>query len=200
MLPRQVSLVLMLLTVFSASDADAAIIAFSGLPGPNGSIVPTGTPYLEGEFKVTPIDGRWMQMIDSGPTPGVYGNPGPSLWEDTFTATLEVKLASGGLFAFSGIDVWGRTADYTLEGLRNGAVVFTTSADIPSVDWLTVNSPSSAAIDRLLIYAVRDQAEYSNVDNIIVSAVPEPSSGILLGGLLAMLGFGRRIRRKDQRD
>jgi len=86
--------------------------------------------------------------------------------EDTFTATLKVTATSGAFFTFTSIDLWGKTADYTLEGLLGGAVLFSTSVNVPNDDWLTLNSPSGAQIDTLRISAIRDQAEYSNVDNI----------------------------------
>jgi hypothetical protein len=165
----------------------AGFITFSGLNGSTGDAL---TPYSENGFIVTPITGRWMEMTTSSPTPGVTGNPGPSIWEDTFTASLEITEASGGQFTFGSVDLWGRTADYTIEGLLNGTTVFTVAADVPSNDWLTVSSPSFAVIDTLRISAIRDQAEYSNVDNISVAAVPEPSSLVIfLGGTLLLLGF-----------
>jgi hypothetical protein len=172
----------------------AAFITFGGLGGSTGDAL---LPYTENGFIVTPITGRWMEMTTTSPTPGVTGNPGPSIWEDTFTASLEITEASGGQFTFGSVDLWGRTADYTIEGLLNGTTVFTVAADIPSDDWLTVASPSFAPIDKLRISAIRDQAEYSNVDNIGVTTVPEPPPiVIVLGGSLLLIGAcGCRHRR-----
>ena len=126
-------------------------------------------------------------MIDSGPTSGVYGNPGPSLWEDTADASLIVAAVSGDPFTFTSIDLWGETADYTIEGVLNGVSVFTVSANVPDDNWLTLNSPSAVMIDILRVSVAKDQSEYSNVDNIRLNGppVPEPASICLWAVLMA---------------
>jgi hypothetical protein len=178
-------LLLALLLVLLPSVSRAGIITFDGLTGNTGDLL---APYAEGGFLVTPLTGRWMEMTTSSPTPGVVGNPAPSIWEDTFLASLEVTELSGRLFSFASIDLFGATADYTFEGLLGGSTVFSASVDVPSSSgFVTIPSPSLALIDTLRISVVRDQAEYSNVDNINVNAVPEPSTLlILLGGSLVL--------------
>jgi ELWxxDGT repeat protein len=161
--------------VYSASNAST--ISFNDLSGHQGDGDPF-TTYTEGRFTVTPVTGRWMVMTTVSPTPDVFGNPPPSIWEDTFTASLDVTQSSGGVFRFDGIDLT-RSTNYTLTGLLGDQTVFTASGTVPAgpAGFMTVQSTSSATIDRLRISVVRNDVETTNIDNIRLG-VPVPSETV----------------------
>jgi hypothetical protein len=163
----------------------AAVITFGDLSGNHSD--PFSTSYTEAGFTVTPITGRWLEGHDSH----VIGNPLPDIYGDTFTASLEVNKFGGGLFAFTSVDLASGTLNapvtYTIEGLLGGSTIFSASSTVP-YPFVTVGSPSGAAIDTLRISMIRNQAEGYLLDNINVTPVLEPSSLAVFLGCLSLLG------------
>src|SRR5262245_631425 len=83
------------LWVFSRA-ATAAVITFSGLPGPH--LAPMPNPYVEGTFNVTPTTAFWRQTF-------AFGNPFPSIFSSSGVAVVEVTQNTIGQFTFSSVDL-----------------------------------------------------------------------------------------------
>jgi hypothetical protein len=169
--------------------ASAVVITFSGLPGPN--FTPFVNPYVESAFTVTPTVGSWFQGLQ-------FGNPVPSIFSTSDTATVDVTQNGVGLFRFSSVDLADADSGgpgYTLQGFLLGVPVFSTSGGPLSFGFATIPSPNSVAtIDLLRITMVRNTTSSYNVDNINVTPVPEPAV-TLPAVALSCLGLRRRFTR-----
>ena len=189
--------ILILLSIAIAA-AKADTITFSGLPGPTNAPF---TAYKEGTFTVTPVGGRWFQGL-------IYGNPAPSIYDGPIgspgNATVQVT-DSAGLFTFSSLDYSNNNgpSTYDIMGLLGLTVEFDQSGNlIPSLPplfgftTLAGNFPNTE-IDSLLIEVFPGAGVTSiNLDNIVVSTVPEPGTLALLGTALAGLAVARRRNRR----
>ena len=192
---KRMTLVAFFVLVVTPALSHADIITFSGLNGPNLSPLPN--PYVEGNFRVTPTSGTWLQGQ-------LFGNPVPSvLSSDSPTAVIDVTSTGGGVFTFSQVDLGdagflGGTA-FTIQGRSGGSIVFSKSGFLDGNTFTTILSPNSTAtIDDLRITMTKDVDSY-NIDNIHVTlgaaaVIPEPSSLVLLttGLLCAGATFRRR--------
>jgi hypothetical protein len=188
------------LVLLIVGSVNAALITFDGLTGSERAPFPT--PYVEDNFQVMPVTGRWFE----GHGGNTVGNPIPAINGDTFTASLEVTNVLGDLFTFNSIDIGNNFTDglaakpvsYTLDGLLGGTTVFTLSGEASVFQ--TISSPSALKIDTLRLSMVRLEADGYAIDNIrlnepALAAVPEPSSAILLAGLFGICAVGSRFCR-----
>ena len=187
-----------LLVLTLAGHADADTITFSGLPGPNQSPFIT---YAEAGFTVAATGGSPEQGT-------VFGNPEPSVIiaapvDAPVVGTVETRLTAGGSFTFSSVDFAsnnGEPSNFRIRGLLGGVEQYSFPGSIPSGSgpffFVTQANPfSGVLIDTLQITVAPGTGTTSdNLDNIVVNAVPEPGTAMLLvlGGALA---YRRRLRR-----
>jgi hypothetical protein len=170
----------------SAGGASATTITFSGLSGANGAPF---TPYTESGFTVSPTLGSWFQAQS-------FGNPVPSIAAGSVFGGPNndaVAVTDGARFTFSQLDLATANANtvYTFTGTLLGAPVFNVTDTItpPQVFNTVLSGVSADQIDRLVITAsIGANGTSTNIDNIVVSAVPVPKPGTL--GTLLLLGFG----------
>ena len=190
------AVVITLFTALFAWNAQAAVIGFDPLNGPNGSAY---TGHTENGFTVTPTQGNWFQAQ-------VYGNPVPSIYGGPINSptTSQIKV-TGGIFKFFGVDVSSNTSAGTrvdVLAYLGGALQFGYSHTINVVnqfETLLNPGPFTVDIDTLFIALVpTDNVTSFNVDNIQLRAsndVPAPAVlGLMLIGL-AGLGVARRKSR-----
>jgi hypothetical protein len=190
----------MLCQAFLSSAAPAYTIAFASLNGGND------TPYtghIEGNFRVAPTSGDWRQAQQ-------YGNPAPDIFAgpvgSVIPASLDVTELTTGLFRFSSFDFSpnGSTATvYQITGFRSGNSVlsFSGSAGVATQFQTILSSNSTTVLDRLTFSFTPNGASSYNVDNIVVNtAVPEPTTVVLLTIAIGATGIGGRRRSAASRD
>jgi PEP-CTERM motif len=187
---------LLALTLCGHTGADT--ITFSGLPGPNQSPF---TTYAEAGFTVAAAGGSPQQGT-------LFGNPAPSVIIAApvgapVVGTVQTTLTAGGTFTFTSVDLAsnnGEPSNFRIRGLLGGVEQYSFPGSIPSGSdplffFVTQGNPfSGVLIDTLQITVAPGNGTTSdNLDNIVVNAVPEPGTAMLLvvGGALAY----RRIRR-----
>ncbi|WP_259782940.1 hypothetical protein [Aestuariispira ectoiniformans] len=173
--------------------AQATVIDFGGLPGPNGTAY---TGHVEDGFTVTPNDGDWHQgLVYGAPTPSIFGGPVPQPVFGSITVT-------GGIFRFISVDLSSNSATgtrATVIGYMNGITQFGYDFTITTANqFVTLVNPGPfmVDIDELYIAMMPDTGVSSyNIDNIVlrsVRAVPAPAAlGLIILGL-AGVGFTRR--------
>jgi hypothetical protein len=167
---------------------------------------PIGSPishHAEAGFTVDTTAASWFI---SG-----YGNGGSSLQfirpdgEPTLTGAITVARA-GSPFRFASVDLYSSitTIPYTITGFRNGGTVFSFSGELPHTfgNFATVaNVHDFDLIDSLSIRVTNPDVGFGGnpvgIDNINVSAVPEPESyAMMVAGLAALAGVVSRRRRQ----
>ena len=159
-------LMLVLLVVFigvGVRGAHAATITFNNLPGANGDAVST---YSELGYQVNSASGAWRAGH-------AFGNPVPSWYTNSPSASVEVLRAGGGLFTFASADAIGNNGqlDYQVTGYLAAAQVYTFSGSAAANVFTTVANLSfaSALIDRLVITVGSPGSSSLNIDNIVVN-------------------------------
>ncbi|MEJ6719015.1 MAG: hypothetical protein QNK82_11045 [Akkermansiaceae bacterium] len=183
-----------LLSLFTASYSDAATIAFAPLNGGNLDVY---DGHVEESFSVSVISGDWREGH-------MFGNPIPNILgvsaSTPFTASIEVIENTTGLFWFESVDLAGHgrpTATYTIEGFLGSSMVLSSSGILTSANSIvTISSPNASQImDTLIIEITPNSTSSFNVDNIVVTAVPEPSAVFLsILGFILLFRFRSRAR------
>lgn len=170
----------------ASAAAHATIITFDGLPGTTGDAL---AAYTESGFTVTPSIGNWREAHS-------FGAPLPSLYVADFSGAPFGSLAVTGpeLFTFDSLDLAPDLsgAGFEVRGFKGGLQQFSFSGNEAATGvFHTLLSPSRLAIDTLIIDVSSGGKGSINVDNIGVSAVPEPQTwslalmGLVMAGLMA---------------
>ena len=166
---RQVTLLKLMLVLLVAfigvgvREAHAATITFNSLPGANDDAVST---YSESGYQVNSASGAWRAGH-------FFGNPVPSWFTISPSASVEVLRAGGGLFTFASADAIGHNGqlDYQVTGYLAAAQVYTFSGSATAGVFTTVTNLSfaSALVDRLVITVGSPGGSSRNIDNIVVN-------------------------------
>lgn len=136
------------------------------------------------------------------PAPGIIGNPSAN---STYVLTL-VRDGGNPLFTFDSLDVYQQNlpgSPIVVIGKLNNVVVASDSFTPSTTNLVTTNYNSlnlaGQTIDRLEI-ALSAQLDvmsrFEGVDNVVLTAVPEPASAALLaiGGVGGLVALRRRRR------
>ncbi len=178
---------LLALTLMS-STASAAVITFDGLTGATADPL---SAYTEDGFTVTPTLGEWKEAH-------VFGNPLPSIYvsdlgPDTPFGNLQIT-AGGGLFVFNSLDLqaFNSGVGYEIRGSRGGTLLFSVAnGQAPSPGFQTLTGGGAMVIDTLTFDISGGPGSF-NVDNINLTAVPEPTAYLMLLSGLGLLPLLRR--------
>lgn len=174
-----------------SSTTSAAIITFDGLTGATADPL---SAYSEDGFTVTPTLGEWKEAhVFGSPLPSIYAS---DLGPDVPFGNLEVT-AGGGLFVFNSLDlhVFNSGVGYEIRGSLGGTTLFSgANGQAPGDAFQTLTGGGGVVIDRLTFDISSGGPGSFNVDNINVTAVPEPAAYLLLMPGVAMAGWWGRQR------
>lgn len=184
-------LALGLATALCASGAAfGATIGFDGLPG---NTADPFSSYTEAGFTVTARSGNWKEAH-------VYGAPLPSIYVEDLRASPfgSVEITNGSTFSFQSLDLdaYLSPLGYEITGWQGATAVFDIANNQAAGGFVTIgNAAASALVDRLTIDVSGAGPGSFNLDNIRVTAVPEPASvGLMVAGL-GLLGVCARRKR-----
>ena len=161
------ALLLAFFAATSASQLVAATIDFSGLPGAHGAVV---TSYSQAGYQVSGISGVWREAQ-------TFGNPVPSVFTQSATASLEVQRVGGGGFNFASVDLVNANRitgqfDYQITGYAASNPVFTFSGSYASNFFATVANSTygTVIVDRLVMEFTSTTTSF-NIDDIVLNDV-----------------------------
>jgi len=184
----------------SMNVAKADVVTFSGLSGGNGTPF---TTYTEGRFTVTPITDDWFQAE-------VYGNPLPSIFDGPVGSPglATIRITGSADFTWQSIDYSSNSGPsiYNIEGLLDGVPQFdetgTLKAQFAPFGFTTLGGVHSGTLIDTLDITVNPNIvgvpppTSINLDNIVLSPVPEPGSLVLLGPvLLGLIRFRKWLQK-----
>jgi len=173
-------------------------IGFQGLTGTNNA------PYhghTEGTFTVTTTAGSWFEAH-------AYGNPIPSIYDGPINSPAIGAILitdSAGPFTLSSFQFSSNNGDstYDVQGYSGQTLAYeetgTLPGSFPTGFGFQTNQDTHASvpIDGLVIELIPGPGVTSiNLDNIMVTTVPEPMAAELLVAGLACLGLRRTASRK----
>jgi len=191
-----ITAIVLMFGVTMFASASATTITFSGLTGANGTPVAT---YTEGGFTVTSTLGQFFQgQLFGNPIPSLFAGP---LLGSPMNDVLDVTRNGGGAFTLASVDLAANNGNvnFTFTGLLGGIQQYIVNGFEPGrppgpfgFDTI-INPDATIAIDHLRI-ALDIFGTSGNVDNIVVIAVPEPASILLLSSALVGIGVWRRRR------
>jgi len=189
---------LALALLVAPAAAQAATISFSPLTGSNGDVY---TGHAEDGF----ILGGSRNFLEGH----LFGEPIPSVYSTSATASLQIAAADGGLFRINSLDLaannGSRRLDYRITGSVGGSNVYTVLGTYAQSGsgfvFGTVGIVPTAAVDRITIQLTDNYRLTSfNLDNIVVNraavsaAVPEPSAALCFA--VGALVVSTRMRKR----
>lgn len=178
-----------------------AFIALTALAGPtaNAAIVLnfesssglSASTYVESGFQFDVAPGS----ISLFSTPVMGGSQAIGINDSNNANTVTLTQVGGGLFSFNSIDITTLAAGgpTALTFSANGGA-FTTMITLPvgpSTQSFTITDPN---FDSITSVSWNQTTPAHVFDNVSVTAVPEPSSALLLVGGMAACGLRRRRR------
>jgi hypothetical protein len=192
---KLLTLGLMLVTV---APAAAETIRFTNLVAASSF-----STYAESGFTVTATSGNWAALTS-------FGNPAPFIQflriNPEPTTTAQVAITAGASpFRFDSVDLYSSITPipYVFTGLLNSSTVFTRVGTVPNTlgAFATVTSNQPQTIDTLLITLSNPATPCCGqnpvgLDNIVVTAVPEPVALLLLGTGVAAMSTRRRMKKR----
>jgi hypothetical protein len=116
--------------------------------------------------------------------------------------SLTITKIGGGTFTFTGLDgvrgyfESGPSASLTANGFLGGSPVFSQNFVFSTINFVTVASNYSGAIDELVFTGQRDFSAGVTFDNVTLGsgAVPEPASWALMIAGFGLVGAAMRRR------
>jgi hypothetical protein len=179
-----------------SSVSQAVIVTFNGLGGNNGDPLTPFVPYVESGVSVVPNENWFVAKVYGNPVPNIYYVPSGF----PFAGAIAMTMTNSGDFTFSSVDIssnGGVSTDVWFEGRLDGDLKLLYSITVNSTfSFITQTNPNQAVILDTLYISLPPNSGVSsvNVDNIVLNAVPEPTSMLLLGfGLIALAGYGRKM-------
>lgn len=176
--------------MFAAPAFAANVIDFSSLIGEHGT---SFFSLQENGFEVT-VTGtnainEWKEdWLDGNPLMSIASDTGPTVGLDN-VVQLKVTQIGGGDFKFNSVDLSG-TGSHTFLPILNGAELVGYGGTHMG-NWTTYLG-GATVMDELRISLVLD-SKLNGVDNISVTAVPEPQTyAMMLGGLVMLGAIARR--------
>ena len=186
------------LALLVGSSASAQTITFDDLTQINGGAF---SSYTESGFTVDLFAGYMcVGQAYGAPVPDLFG--GHSCLDGSDSSVLRITRTAGGSFGFIGTDLATQNgvSSYTFAGFLGGSSQFlATDSFNTGFDFFAGPAPGQE-IDELRITLRTLGATSYNIDNIrlgdaMYTATPEPSTLLLLGTGLGVLGYIRRRRK-----
>ncbi len=192
----QVTQALSALTVMAAAlMASAPVAAQTNLIN-NGSFEP-GAAFLEG-WAVQYSQGTFVQIgtafgtcVGGAPNTCLYAKDGAMTISQSFTAAAGTALNIGAAYVIE-----NNVANTSFEMLFNGMTLFSSSTATPAgMTAILRNASATGGSDTLTIQFNGLDGQAFLLDEVSVTAVPEPTAMALFAMGLAGLGVVRRVRK-----
>ena len=175
------------------TSASAGVITFDGLTGETADPFTTHT---EGGYIVTATLGEWKKgLIFGDPLPSIYVS---ELGPDTPFGSLSVTAQDGSAFYFRSLDLqaFNTAVGFEIRGTLDGAQIFSLpGSQLASPEFQTLPGAGGLLVIDTLTFDISGGVGSFSVDNIDVTAVPEPATHILALASLGLCGLMLRRRR-----